>query len=235
MGRKKLVIFDLDGTLIDSLAEVVVAINHVRHDFGLPHLTENDVRKMLGSGKRLVDKAFQGANPAELERAQALYLSYSEVYLLPSTCIYPGVADTLAKLKCDRVLMAVISNKHSRLSRKILTQLGIDAYFSFIMGHDSLPFRKPSPEPVLKLLGDLHLDACQGVVVGDSMSDILAGKSADVVTVGCSYGYGSVSELAHADYRIGSMPELLKLPIFDVIPSVEKSESTPYSLEGLKT
>ena len=133
--------------------------------------------------------------------------------------------------------MAIVSNKHSMLSRKLLGRLGIDAYFSAIIGPDSSPFRKPSPEPILKLLGDLHLDACEGVVAGDSMNDILAGKNAGVVTVGCSYGYGGESELTHADYRISSMPELLGLPLFDELlhQTVEKSESTLYILKGFKT
>jgi phosphoglycolate phosphatase len=211
----KLVIFDLDGTLVDSIAELVAATNHVRSVFGLPQFTECEVRKMLGNGgQRLVEKALPEAGPAELKRADAEYLLYSEVHLLTSTRTYPGVVDTLAELKRNGVPMAIISSKHSMLSRKLLRRLGIDAYFLAILGSDSLPFRKPSPELILKLLGDLRMDACEGVIVGDSMSDILAGKRAGVVTVGCSYGYGNASELTHADYRISSMPELLRLPLF---------------------
>ena len=214
MRRIKLVIFDLDGTLVDSLGEIVAAINHVHDVFRLPHLTENNIREILGSGRRLVDTLFQDAKKAERERAQELYLSYSDTNLLKSLRTYPRVAETLAELKHDGVLMAVISNKHSRLSGKILSRLGMDSYFSDIIGPDSLPFCKPSPGPVFKLLRDLSVDTCDGIVVGDSISDIQAGKNAGVVTVGCSYGYGSPSGLAYADYRIASMPELLKLPLF---------------------
>ena len=234
----KLVIFDLDGTLVDSLAEVVAATNHVRSVFGLSKFTECEVRKMLGSGQRLVEKAFPEASPAELEQAQAAYLSYSEVHLLTSIRIYPGVVDTLARLKRNGVLMAIISNKHSMLSCKLLRHLGIDVYFSAIMGPDSSPFRKPSPEPIIKLLGDLRVDAHEVVIVGDSMNDILSGKMAGVVTVGCIYGYGNASELAHADYRISSLPELFRVPLFGKFPyqTVEKAESTPYiPLKGVKT
>ncbi len=215
MDHIKLVIFDLDGTLVDSLADLTAAVNYVRRVFRLPRFTDSEVKEILGSGQRLIEKALPEASPAELERAQAEYLSYIEINLLESACIYPGVGDTLAELKEKGVLMSIFSNKHSKLSHALLGRLGIDFYFSAILGPDSLPFRKPSPEPVLKLLSDFHLEACEGIVVGDGMSDILAGQRAEVVTVGCSYGYGNASELAHADYRISSMPELLKLPLFD--------------------
>lgn len=233
----KLVIFDLDGTLVNSLAELVAAVNHVRSVFGLSCFTEGEVREMLGRGDRpLVEKALPEASITDLQRAQALYLSYSELNLLTSTSIYPGVVDTLAELKKNGVLMAIISNKHSRLSRKLLGRLGIEAYFSAILGSDSLPFRKPSPEPILRLLDDFHMNASGGVIVGDSMSDILAGKRAGVVTVGCSYGYGIASELQNADYCISSVPALLRLPLFGNLfcRSIEEAGSAHYPLKGLK-
>jgi phosphoglycolate phosphatase len=215
MHRIKLAIFDLDGTLVDSLAELAAAANHVRTVFGLPQFSEREVRKLLGNGdQRLIEKALPKCGPAELERAQAEYLSYSEAGLLTSTRAYPGVADTLAKLRGNGVLMAIITNKHSTLSRDLLRGLAMDAYFSAILGPDSFPYRKPSPEPIRKLLADLRVDSRECVIVGDSLSDILSGKGAGVATVACSYGYGNESELAHADYRISSMPELLRLPLF---------------------
>ena len=236
MHSIKLIIFDLDGTLVDSLDDLAAAINHVRKVFGLPQFTRSEVREILGSGQRLVDRAFQEAGPAELERARTEYFSYIDDHLPASARVYPGVADTLAELEKDRVLMAIFSNKYSSFSRKLLKSLGLDAYFSAILGPDSLPFRKPSPEPILKLLRDFHLEAREGIIVGDSMNDILAGKNAGVVTVGCSYGYGNASELADADYHIASLPELLKLPLCDKLShrAAEKAESTHRILKGLK-
>jgi len=148
----------------------------------------------------------------------------------------PWNLDLLEELEKDRVLMAIFSNKYSSFSRKLLKSLGLDAYFSAILGPDSLPYRKPSPEPILKLLRDFHLEAREGIIVGDSMNDILAGKNAGVATVGCSYGYGNASELADADYHIASLPELLKLPLCDKLShrAAEKAESTHRILKGLK-
>ena len=101
--------------------------------------------------------------------------------------------------------------------RKILAVLGIDAYFAAVLGADSLPFRKPSPEPVLRLLRDFGVSAGAAAMVGDSINDIAAGKGAGVVTVGCTYGYGDISELAEADWRIDRFAELVDLPIFNPV------------------
>lgn len=215
MRRIKLVIFDLDGTLVDSLTELAAATNHVRSIFGLPAFSEREVRRMLGNGgQRLLEKALPKAGPEDLKRAQTIYLDYGRDHLLKSTRIYPGVVDVLAALKDVGVRMAILSNKHSELSCALLSRLGINAYFSVILGPDSLLLCKPSPEPVLKLLGDFSTNADECVLVGDSISDIAAGKGAGVVTVGCHYGYSDASELSDADYHISSIAEFLELPLF---------------------
>jgi len=233
----KLVIFDLDGTLIDSLAELTAAINHVSGLFGLTQFSECEVRSLLAAGsQRLVEKAFPKAGPAELAEAYSAYLAYSEAHLLTSARIYPGVVDTLSELQRNGILMAIISNKHSRLSRSLLRRLGIEANFFAVIGPDSLPFRKPSPKSLLKLLDDLGMNAGEGVIVGDSVSDILTGRRTGVVTVGCSYGYGNAFELKNADYCISSLPELLKLPLFGnpLRGTIDEAESVHNPLKGLK-
>jgi phosphoglycolate phosphatase len=215
MPRTKLIIFDLDGTLVDSIGELVAATNHVRDVFSLARFTESEVRSMLGDGgKRLIERALPKAGPEDLKRAQTLYLDYSRAHLLESTRMYPGVLDTLSALEEVGVRMAILSNKHSKLSCSLLSSLRIDTYFSAILGPDSLPYTKPSPEPVLKLLRDFSTSTDESVIVGDSINDIAAGKAAGVVTVGCHYGYSDGCELSDADYHIESITELLKLPLF---------------------
>jgi len=211
----KLAIFDLDGTLVDSLDELAAAANHVRNVFGLSKLSKPEVRELLGRGsRRLVENILPNPGPEDMARAQAEYLLYSKTHLLTKTCMYPGVKETLAALRRTVVHMAIISNKHSTLTHDLLTRLGIDSYFNAVLGPDTFPHRKPMPEPVLKLLADFHTDPAEGIVIGDSASDILSGKRAGVTTVACRYGYGSETELAHADYHISALPDLLKLPLF---------------------
>ncbi|HEY6009035.1 MAG TPA: HAD-IA family hydrolase [Geobacteraceae bacterium] len=211
----KLIIFDLDGTLVDSIDDLVSATNHVRAIYGRSPYGREDVRAILGQGgQRLIEQALEGASPAELARALELYIAYNAEHLLDRTALFPGVRETIARLAADGMRMAILSNKHSMLSRKMLEGLGLDGYFAVVHGPDSLPWRKPSPEPVLRLLADFGVATTEGVIVGDSINDVAAGRNAGICTVGCSYGYGDPAELADADYRIASLPEFLQLPLF---------------------
>jgi phosphoglycolate phosphatase len=210
----KLIIFDLDGTLLDSLDDLTDATNHMLGRFGRGTLTMRDVRLLVGQGaRRLVEGAMPGASADEVEEGVQLFLSYNDLHIADRTRLYPGVKETLAVLGEGRV-MSVISNKYEAHCRKLLSVLGLADRFRGVMGVDSHPSRKPSPEPLLKMMADLGFVPGETAMVGDSSNDIIAGKGAGVVTVGCTYGYGDLSELSGADYRIDRFPELLYLPLF---------------------
>ena len=210
----KLIIFDLDGTLTDSLADLTDTTNHMLARFSRPALAQEQVRKLVGQGARnLVERAMTGAAAGEIEDALRIFLAYNDAHIAEKTRLYPGVKDSLELLQAGQREMAVISNKHVALCRKLLAALGIDGYFRAVLGADSLPFRKPSPEPLLKLIRDFGVSAAETVMVGDSINDIAAGRGAGAVTIGCTYGYGDVSELAEADYRISRFVDLAELPI----------------------
>ena len=145
-----------------------------------------------------------------------LFLAYNDAHIADKTRLYPGVRETLALLGGHRHL-AVISNKYEAHCRKLLTLFGLTDLFRVVMGVDSHPMRKPSPEPLLKLMADLGMAAGETAMVGDSSNDIIAGKGAGVVTIGCSYGYGDISEIVNADYRIDNVHELLDIPLFSRI------------------
>jgi len=219
----KLIIFDLDGTLIDSLADLTDATNHMLGMFGRPVLIEEQVRLLVGQGARnLVTRAMPDASADEVERGLAAFLAYNEVHIADRTLPYPGVVATLARLRDGGCPMAVVSNKNVALCREILAILGIQDFFAAVLGADSLPTRKPSPEPVLKLVHDFGIAAADAVMVGDSINDIAAGRGAGVVTVGCTWGYGDITELAEADHRIDSFAELIALPLFDKPEAIER-------------
>jgi phosphoglycolate phosphatase len=210
----KLLIFDLDGTLIDSLADLTDATNHMLGKFRRHALGPEDVRRLVGQGARnLVKRAMPGATPNEVERGLAAFLAYNGAHLADRTRLYPDVPETLARLQAAGSTLAVISNKNEDLCRQVLALLGIDTRFAAVLGADSLPFRKPSPEPVLKLLSDFGVSAGASAMVGDSINDIAAGKGAGVITIGCTYGYGDMAELADADFRIDRFSELVDLPL----------------------
>ena len=214
MASIELVIFDLDGTLVDSIPDLTDAVNEFLRASGRPALAMEDVKRLVGKGARnLVERALGNGTEEEVEKALAIFLAYNDAHIADKTIMYPGVAETLHELRRQGIRMAVVTNKTEFLSRKLLSVIGIDRYFDSILGADSLPFRKPSPEPVLKALADLHIAPSGAIMVGDSINDIAAGRAAGVVTVGCTFGYGTDAELSQAEYRIDSMGQLLQLPI----------------------
>ncbi|MBJ6799698.1 HAD family hydrolase [Geomonas propionica] len=213
MDPIRLLIFDLDGTLIDSLPDLTDATNLIRERNGLPRIGISDVRKLVGQGARsLVERALPGVAEPEVERALEEFLAYNLAHIADKTRPYPGVPETLKELAGLGLPMVVLSNKNVALCREVLVKLGLAGYFTDVFGADSFPSRKPSPEPVLAVLKLFGITAAQCVMVGDSVNDIAAGGGAGVWTVGCSYGYGDESELEAANYRVSSFPSLLQLP-----------------------
>lgn len=210
----KLLIFDLDGTLIDSLPDLTDATNHMRGIYGLEPLSPQEVRELVGQGARsLVARALPGAPPELVDEGLDLYLSYNLAHIADRTRVYPGVPETLEKLASLGYPRCVLSNKNVALCREVLSRLGIAEYFPAVYGADSFPFRKPSPEPILAVMKEYRVAPRECAMVGDSINDMAAGRGAGVVTIGCSYGYGDPSELVGADYQVQDFPSLLRLPV----------------------
>jgi phosphoglycolate phosphatase len=210
----KLLIFDLDGTLIDSLPDLTDATNQLREHFNLAALTPNDVRKLVGQGARsLVERALPGAKPEQVEEGLKIFLDYNLAHITDKTRPYPGVIETLETLSTQDRALCVLSNKNVALCREVLSRLGLSSYFPTVLGADSFPSRKPSPEPILAILTQFGVGTREAVMIGDSINDMAAGEGAGVITVGCSYGYGASAELAGADFVVADFPSLLGLPI----------------------
>lgn len=214
MVQKRLIIFDLDGTLCDSLADLTDAVNHMRHQFGLATLTMEQVRQLVGEGAaNLVRGALPGKSPAELKRGLEDFIAFNTAHIADKTNPYPGVMETLRIFREQGRQMAVVSNKAESLCRKLLTHLQLDHYFIDILGGDSLSQRKPYPDPLLKVITDSGIPAHETAMVGDSIHDLKAGKAAAVTTVACLYGYGNANEMTMADLQIDSFSRLLELPL----------------------
>jgi phosphoglycolate phosphatase len=215
MTSVELVIFDLDGTIIDSLDDLEAATNYMLSELGRGNLSKYQVRELIGQGaRRLVERAVPDASPEEIELGLTLFLAFNEEHIADKTKLYPGVVDTLKVLRRQGRQLVVVSNKNVSLCRKVLYTLHLEEFFTSLLGADSTLFRKPSPEPVLKLLGEYGVKPANAVIIGDSINDIAAGKASGIVTVGCTYGYGNPAELKDADFLIDAVAELLELPIF---------------------
>ncbi len=208
----KLLILDLDGTLIDSLDDLTDAANHMRGAFKLPPLSLPQVKSLVGEGaRRLVERALPALSPAEQQSGLELFLRYNYEHIAHKTLFYPGVRETLERLFEAGLILAVASNKSEAHCREILRLLHSDSLFAAILGADSLAERKPSPEPLLHIMRQFGCSAKECVMVGDSINDMKAGNSAGVLTIGCDYGYGVPEELELADYVISSFSEILRI------------------------
>jgi phosphoglycolate phosphatase len=217
--RFKLVIFDLDGTLVDSSPDICAAINHAITPYGVPPITVDMTKELVGEGAvRLIEKVIEmyalKADSSELLKG---FLDYYEKHLLDHTTVYPGVIDALEAL--NGILKAVVTNKHDHLSINTLQQTGLAKYFDLVVGSETAPAKKPSPLPILYVLEKFDIEPACAVIVGDSTYDIEAGKRAGIATVAVTYGYRSADLLQNADAMIDSMEKLPKvLTQWEVVP-----------------
>ncbi|MDA8388025.1 MAG: HAD-IA family hydrolase [Nitrospiraceae bacterium] len=211
----KLLIFDLDGTLIDTLADITNSINYAFGRHGLKKtLTERQVRGMVGEGiARLMEKAAAagkvGGGKKLTEELTGDFLAHYRRHLLDNTRVYPGVTETLRKLAGFK--KAIITNKRVSLSKKILKGLDLAGQFDLVVGPETAGAGKPSPEPVFYVLRKLKAAPGEAVMIGDSRLDIESGRNAGIkCTVAVTYGYGNNrGSLKGADYVIDSMEDLL--------------------------
>ena len=217
----KLLIYDLDGTLIDSAQDIANAVNWTLKEMGLRRLSLDEIRSFIGTGveelmRRTLDEALSGEKTlgeenevaALLERSSQLYRSHYASHLLDETQLYPSVRMVLEYFK-DRK-QAVITNKPEGFSRKILRGLGIDSYFFRVIGGDQAFPKKPAPAAVLEIVGSAGIGPAEAVLIGDSAIDIETGKNAGVKTVAVTYGFRSRPEIERAqpDLIVGDLSEL---------------------------
>ncbi|MEW6657758.1 MAG: HAD-IA family hydrolase [Thermodesulfobacteriota bacterium] len=192
-----LVVFDLDGTLVDSLPDLANAANYACRSLGLPEHPAAAVKGMIGGGERKFVERFLGPGQERLlEEGLRLYLDYYSRHCGDLTRIYPEVEETLPRLAGKK--LAVLSNKHQRLAEKVLQALGLFPFFTAVRGGGrGLPL-KPAPEPLLALIKELQEEPGRTLMVGDKTADVLAGKGAGALTLGVTYGYGDPSALKAA-------------------------------------
>jgi phosphoglycolate phosphatase len=208
----QLLVFDLDGTLIDSKLDLALSVNAVRERWGLAPLPHDQIATYVGHGVTNLVRRSLGDRAAEddVERGVAIFLDYYRRHMLDNTVTYPGVREALQDLGGRK--LAVLSNKPVDFSRQILSALGIVAYFPFIYGGNSFDKRKPDPVGVLKLMSETNVPARQTLIIGDSDTDVLTGRNAGVWTCGVTYGFGAHT-LADAppDLLVGDLRELTTL------------------------
>ncbi len=216
-----LLIFDLDGTLVDTLDDIAASLNDTLQRFGRERIPPDRVRQLVGDGiSVLLARAFDA--PSAPEEAVALYKAHHTRHLTVHSRLYPGVAETLGHFAS--IPLVVISNKSSEFVRPLLERLGIGQYFAAALGADSgLPL-KPAPDMVLSALSRFPVDRERAAIVGDGTTDMRAGKAARIITCAATYGFRQEAELLQTrpDYVIRSLAELknIFLPV-PVYPAAE--------------
>jgi phosphoglycolate phosphatase len=187
----KLLIFDLDGTLVDSKLDLVHSVNATRASMQLPPISEQLVSSYVGSGAPVLVRRALGpdASAVEVERALEYFLGYYREHMLDNTRLYPGVHEALDRLLDAGTKMAVLTNKPVRFSQAIIDGLGLDGHFFRVYGGNSFEQKKPDPIGIQTLLTESGIARERTIMVGDSGVDVRTARNANVQACGVTYGF----------------------------------------------
>jgi len=205
-------IFDLDGTLIDSKQDLIHSVNAMLLEMGRGQLAEETIAGYIGHGApQLVAQALgEGAGGEESQRALKFFLGYYEEHKMDTTCAYPGVAETLERLAS--MPMAVLTNKPVRISVRILDSLGLSKYFKAVYGGNSFETKKPDPLGANVILREFGVAADAALVIGDSEVDVQTARNAGTLAAAVNYGFGTHDRAAYpADIYLEQISELVSL------------------------
>lgn len=215
----KLIIYDLDGTLIDSAKDISTSVNFMLEQLGLKRVPEEQIRVHVGSGlvhliRNILNDAAAGATvDGILDRALDLYKTHHSEHLLDQTKLYPGVKTAVEFFRDKK--QAVITNKNEEFSRQILKGLGISKYFFDVIGGDQQYPKKPAPDSVLKLMELVRVKPDETVLIGDSAIDIQTARNAKIKSIAVTYGFGSRAEIESSkpDKVVNQLDEMINLDL----------------------
>lgn len=215
MKQFSTILFDLDGTLIDSTIDIAAGVNHVRECADLSAYSIADIRQLVGNGlHRLIYDALPEElrqHPHRREELVQIFSTYYDQHLLDHTTLYDGMYEVLQQL--NGASLGVVTNKPLHWSKRILNGLAIDNNFQFVIGGDSHLQKKPAPDTILEAIRTLKADPKFTLMVGDSCQDIEAAQSAGVAVCWVSWGFGSqdLHQKYSPDFVVHQPAELIKL------------------------
>jgi phosphoglycolate phosphatase len=218
LSRVRTLIFDLDGTLIDSKRDLIHSVNAMLREMGRQTLAEETISGYIGHGAPLLVNRALGGGATEVERARALefFLAHYEEHKLDSTRAYPGVEETLAQLQRKNLSLAVLTNKPARISVRLLDALGLTTYFRAIYGGNSFETKKPDPLGANTILGEFGAAPPQAMVIGDSEVDVQTARNAGTIAAAVNYGFGVHDRTLYpADIYLDQISDLIPFLIID--------------------
>jgi phosphoglycolate phosphatase len=191
----RLLVFDLDGTLIDSRLDLIHSVNAMLRHLKRPELHGEVIASYVGDGAPMLVRRALGdpKNESLVKQALDFFLAYYRAHKLDNTHLYPGIQEALTAIAGSNGnmprKMAVLSNKPVHPSRAIVEALGLKEYFSQVYGGNSFPTKKPDPEGAQRLLAETHTQPREALIIGDSSVDVLTGRNAGMWTCGVTYGF----------------------------------------------
>ena len=214
MAPRPTIAFDLDGTLVDSAPDLLVALNVVLAEAGLAPISAADARGLYGGGARLLIErglSFHGAHRgvSEIDEMQVRFLAYYEEHIADGSLPFPGAAEMLDELARQNARLVVVTNKFERFAVKLLSLLGLAERFQVIAGPDTFGLRKPDPGHLLLAVERAGGDRTATIMVGDSVTDVATARAAKVPVIAVSFGYRDRSVQAlGADRVIDRLDEI---------------------------
>ncbi|MEI6746938.1 MAG: phosphoglycolate phosphatase [Methylococcaceae bacterium] len=214
-----MIAFDLDGTLIDSAPDLVEAVNYALTKLDKPTHSQATIQQWIGNGadvlvkRALLNNWHVGEIPDNFEEAFELFKTYYAEHDWVHSRVYDGVLETLQTLKNDGFKLACVTNKTERFTDPLMETAGLASYFDFIASGDTFAEMKPNPLPLLETAKLFTIAPENAWMIGDSINDISAGKSAGFKTIAVSYGYAGQHSMAdlNADYTVNAILEIVDL------------------------
>lgn len=222
LKNKKLIIFDMDGTLLDSAPSLAFAVNHMRKEMGKDPLSLDRIRQFIGNGSAiLAKKAYLNKhefseneiNNADFEKAHKIFLDFYGKNLNAKTKLYPGAIKTLEELKKQGYILSLVTNKPHQFVLPMLEHFNLLEHFHDYIGANEKFNKKPAPDMLLHMCKKFNIDPKNSVMIGDSKNDIFAAKNANIDSIAVNYGYysGNIKELnpTHIVENLLKIPEIL--------------------------
>ncbi len=188
---KKFFVFDLDGTLFNTLPDLAPAVNVALNTFGLPSLSIEKIQSFIGNGSLNLIRRSLGDAPVPLEKVHLAFFNYYKEHCTERTTLYPGVTEFLKR----DFRAALLTNKPILPTRRLLAHFGLLGRFDFVLGGDTAPERKPSPTGILQILAQAQIDKKDAVMVGDDVPDLLAAQNAGIDSVLILGGFGKAENI----------------------------------------
>ena len=191
------IIFDLDGTLVDSARDLLPVLDETIGDYGLPPVDPEKFAPLISYGAlRMLEDAFErhgiDLSEADVSRALEKFLGLYESRIARESIFFDGCLGSLDSLASDGWLFAIATNKYERLAKLLVSELGALDYFAVIAGGDTFDVRKPDPGHLTNIVEMLGGDISSSIMVGDSLNDILAARNAGIPSIGVTFGYTTV-------------------------------------------